>query len=263
MIESKEKRLTGKRILVPPARPESNPLFNVLQRHGAEVLEFPKLRIAPPALYSPMDEVIRHINRFDWIIFSGSNCVINFLDRFNELLGDQADLIGRKIAAIGSGAASALKKKGIEINYIPRIHTARGVIDGLQDVSGLRFLLVRVEDASRYLPERLRELGATVSEVDGYRMVVDTSADMVKEVFCSKLDAVALTNPTAVRFLLKGADQTGLNLLESLQGVMIAAVGPATAETARNYGLTPGIVSGGHIANLRDSLIEFFRPAVP
>ncbi len=119
-------------------------------------------------------------------------------------------------------------------------------------------MLVRVEDASRSLPERLKELGAKVREVDGYRMLVDTSKDLAKKVFGYKLDAVALANPSAVRFLLKGANQLGLNLLESLKEVTIAAVGPATAEVARNYGLTPSIVSRGHITNLRDSLIDFF-----
>jgi uroporphyrinogen III methyltransferase/synthase len=259
MVAHGEHSLDGKRILVPPARPEANPLLNMLQRRGAEAIEFPGLIAAPPLSYGHMDEAIRHLNKFDWIIFSGRDCVINFFERFNALVNDRAELQGRKIIAIGHGAVLALKTKGIEINYIPRIHTARGVIDALQEISGSWFLLLRVEDASRSLPEKLRELGAKVSEVDGYRMIVDTSTDMTEKVLGGKFDAVALTNPTAVRYLLKGINQMGLNLLESLKGTTIAVVGPATAETARRSGLTPAIVSQGHIANLRDSLIEFFK----
>jgi uroporphyrinogen III methyltransferase/synthase len=259
MTADGENGLTGRRILVPPARPEANPLLHILQKHGAEVIEFPKLITAPPVDYGAMDESIRNLKQFDWIIFSGSNCVVNFFERLDELAGYRAEFSGRRIAAIGYGAVSALKTKGIEINYIPKDHTSQGVIEGLIEIPGSRFLLIRVQDASRSLPERLRELGAEVTEVDGYRMIVDTNADMVEKAFGSKLDAVALTNPTAVRFLLKGADQSGLDLLKSLKGAAIAVVGPATADAAERSGLKPDIVSKGHIANLRDSLRDLFN----
>ena len=259
MAADVENGLTGRRILVPPARPEANPLLHILQKHGAEVIEFPKLITAPPEDYGPMDESIRNLEQFDWIIFSGSNCVINFFERLDEIADDRAEFYRRKIAAIGYGAVSALKTKGIEINYIPRVHTSQGVIEGLREIYASRFLLIRVQDASRSLPERLREMGAEVTEVDGYRMIVDTNADMVEKAFGSKLDAIALTNPTAVRFLLKGADQACLDLLKSLKGVAIAVVGPATADTAERSELKPTIVSKGHIANLRDSLIDYFK----
>lgn len=258
MAEPVERTLVDKRILVPPARPESNPLLNVLQRRGAEVLEFPKLIIALPVNYDSMDDAIRHLDRFDHIIFSGSNCVVNFIKRFNKHTIDRAVLGGLNITAIGHGAVSALKKEGMEINYVPRIHTSQEIIEGLGAIAGSSFLLVRVEGASRSLPERLRGLGAKVREVEGYRMIVDADGDAAGKVFGRKLDAAALTNPTAVRFLIKGADRVGLNLRELLRGVTVAAVGPATAEAARNCGLTPGIVSKGHIANLINSLIEIF-----
>jgi len=81
MMAPTEKPLVGKRILVPPARPEINPLFRILEREGAEVLEFPALRVAPPEDYDPMDRAIRQLKSFEWTIFSGSNCVVNFFDR--------------------------------------------------------------------------------------------------------------------------------------------------------------------------------------
>ncbi|MCK5505967.1 MAG: uroporphyrinogen-III synthase [Thermodesulfovibrionia bacterium] len=260
---SKEHILTGKRILVPPARPESNPLLSMLQKYGAEVLEFPRLITAPPSDYSKIDNAIKDLGRFDWIIFSGRNCVVNFMERFKMLVNDKTVLSNLRIAAIAHGTVSALKKEGMEISYNPNVHTARDVIDGFERVSGVRFLLVRVEDATMLLPERLKAQGADVTEVDGYRMLIETGKDMADKVFGSKLDAIALTNPSAVKFFLKGASQSGLNIPGILKGVTIAAVGPATSMTAGSYGLTPDIVSKGHIANLRDSLIEFFMEVQP
>lgn len=250
------KPLVGKRILVPPARPEANPLLRILERKGAEVLEFPVLKTAQPTDYGPLDEAIRHLSEFDWIIFSGSNCVVNFFERLNRLGLGKAALIRPKIGAIGHGAFSALKKWGVEVDYVPMRHTAEDVIVGLNDISSLKFLLIRVEGAARNLPEGLKDLGAEVTEVAGYRMLVEASVEMAKKVFGRRLDVLALANPTAVRFLVKAADELGLDLQESLKGVTIATVGPATAEVASSHVLVPDIVSKGHITDLAEALVK-------
>lgn len=256
-----KKPLSSKRILIPPARPEANPLFHILGRRGADAFEFPALKVAAPADYGPMDGAIRRLKDFDLVIFSGSNCVINFLERLEGSQLGKAALSEPKIVAIGHGASSALKKEGIEIDYVPKLHTAEGVTAALGEISGSTFLLVRVEGASRSLPQRLRGLGAKVTEVAGYRMLVDTTAEMAEKVFGSGLDALALANPASVRFFLKGAEQIGVNLEETLKEVTIAAVGPATAEAAIRNGLTPHIISRGHIADLAESLTDFFTKA--
>lgn len=251
--------LAGRRILIPPARPETNPLLSIIQRLGAEVVEFPKLTPAPPEEYGPMDKAIEHLERFNWIVFSGSNCVNNFIDRYNARIKDRTGLESLKIAAIGHGAVKALRGHSIEIDYIPPVHTAEEVTNGFGDISGLRLLLVRVEDAAVDLPRKLEEAGAEVTEVKGYRMIVTADKEMAEKVFSRTFDTIALPNPTSVRFLVKGFELLGIDLLETLNGVLIAVVGPATAEVAEKAGLTPGLISKGHIANLRDSLVEFYK----
>jgi uroporphyrinogen III methyltransferase/synthase len=258
MVPPKGRPLSGKRILVPPARPEANPLLHILSRRGAQPLEFPAVKVLPPEDYSPIDKAIRELKDFDGVIFSGSNCVINFLERLEMLQVGKAALSELKIVAIGHGAVSALKKEAIKVHYVPKLHTAEGVTAGLGEVSDWACLLVRVEGASANLPQRLRSLGARVTEVVGYRMLVEATVDMAENAFGGKLDALALANPTAVRFFFKGAEKVGLNLGDSLKGVTIAAVGPATAEAAKRRGLTPDIISKGHIADLAESLTEFF-----
>jgi uroporphyrinogen III methyltransferase/synthase len=247
--------------MIPPARPEANPLLRILERRGAETLEFPALKTAPPADYGPMDRAIQRVRDFDYIIFSGTNCVINFLKCLKAHQLDKEALRGPKIAAIGHGAVSALNKEGIDIQYVPKLHTAEGVTAGLGETSNARFLLVRAEGASRSLPERLMSLGAKVSEVAGYRMLVDAPAEMVEKAFGPRIDALALANPTSVRFFLIGAEKASLNLEDWLKEVTIASVGPATAKAAARYGLTSHIVSRGHIADLAESLTHFFAKA--
>ncbi len=254
-----QKPLAGKRILVPPARPEANPLLGMLERKGAELIAFPLLKVEPPADYAVMDKAIHELKDFDWIIFSGSNCVAHFLERLIELGLSKEGLGGARIGAIGYGAVSALKKEGIAIDYAPHIHTAEGVTEGLGEVSGSRCLLVRVEGACPDLPKRLKALGAEVTEVPGYRMDVAGGAEMAQQIFDERLDMLALANPTAVRFLVKKAKELNINLKARLEGVTIAAVGPATAKTAKDHGLLPNLISKGHIADLAESLAEHFE----
>ena len=92
-------------------------------------------------------------------------------------------------------------------------------------------------------------------EVAGYRMAVHADPDAAEKVFGQKLDILALANPTSVRFLVNATGELGLDLETSLKGVSVAAVGPATANAAGRHGLTPDIVSKGHIADLVKTLI--------
>lgn len=253
---STNKPLAGKRILIPPARPEVNPLLLMLRKKGAEVVEFPRLRVAPPTDYGPMDRAIQQLESFDWIILSGSNCVINFLDRLKTLGPGKEAIEGAKIAAIGHGAYSALKREGLGVAYVPKEHTADGVTEGFGKIRGVNFLLVRAEGASRALPEQLRGLGGKVGEVTGYRMLVEATRERAEKVFGGNLDILALANPTTARFLVKAAVDLGIDLQDCLTGVTTAAVGPATAEEARRLGLTPDIISKGHIADLVESLTD-------
>ena len=157
-MASKESPLAGKRILIPPARPEVNPLLLMLKKKGAEAVEFPGLRVGPPTDYERMDIAIKQLENFDWVILSGSTCVVNFLDRLNRLGPGIEAVRSARIGAIGHGAYSALKKEGIEMAFVPKVHTSEGVAAELSDINGSNFLLVRVDGASGGLPETLTKL---------------------------------------------------------------------------------------------------------
>jgi uroporphyrinogen III methyltransferase/synthase len=258
MAVDKEKSLSGKRILVPPARPETNPLVRILSRKGAHTFAFPTLKVARPRDYRPMDGAIRELKNFDCVIFSGSNCVSHFMERLEASEMDKTALSDMKIVAIGRGALSALKKASVSIDLSPRVHTADGVIEELGDVSGRTFLLVRVEGASRKLPRRLQDLGAEITEVAGYRMEVKADRKKAARIFGLKPDILAFANPTAVRFFLKGVEDLGLSIKQVLEGVMVAAVGPATATAAEKGGIIPDLISKGHIADLAEELAQVF-----
>lgn len=222
-------------------------------------MEFPRIKAAPPADFGPLDRAVESLERFNWIIFAGSPCVKNFLDRLAAAGKDRSSFRRVRIGAIGHGAVSALKTEEIGIDYIPRIHTADQVIEGLGSVEDLSFLLVRVGGAPAELPDRLRRSGATITEAAGYRMEMTATKEMAEDAFGKQPDALALANPTAARYLVKAASRAGLDLKKALTGVPLAIVGPATAATAEHLGLQPTFVSKGHIADLADGLTRLLR----
>ena len=73
--------LFGKRILVTRPREQAAELVELLEALGAEAIEAPMIRIAPPEDYGPLDEACARVGEFDWIVFSSANAVDAFIER--------------------------------------------------------------------------------------------------------------------------------------------------------------------------------------
>ncbi len=168
------KPMFGQRILV-TREPASE--FELLEEMGAEIIEFPTIEIAPPQDYSGLDEAIGKINAYNWLIFTSTNGVRYFLDRFFELGNDIRDLKGVRICAIGAKTAAGIKKYGMKVDLIPEEFRAEGLIEAFikrgkgqgargqsidsselrtpksELLSGVRFLLPRAETAREIFPE--------------------------------------------------------------------------------------------------------------
>src|SRR5262244_4066512 len=100
--------LKGKRILVTRARSQALSLVQRIESLGGEVVEFPTIEIKPPASYKFLDEAIKQITSYDWLIFTSVNGVEQFLDRFEKLGKNMADLAGTGVGAIGPETAKRL-----------------------------------------------------------------------------------------------------------------------------------------------------------
>ena len=84
--------LKGKRILVTRARSQALSLVQRIESLGGEVVEFPTIEIRPPESYGPLDRAIKQIASYDWLIFTSVNGVEQFLNRFEKLGKNIADL---------------------------------------------------------------------------------------------------------------------------------------------------------------------------
>lgn len=258
-----ERPLQGARILVPPSRPEVNPLAGMLSKRGATVLGFPRLQPRYPRSWASTDAALRDVGRFDWIVFSGSNSVHNWVQRAAEIDVGPTIPAGTRLVAIGHGAVRALRVDGRDPDLVPDVHVAEDIARGMGTLRGADVLLVRVEGATDRLVRTLRARGARVTTADGYQMAVEASLRDARSLARGGIDLIALANPTTVRFLVQGAAAAKTALDAILGDAAVAAVGAHTARDARGAGMRPALTADGHIAHLAEVIARWWpgRPA--
>jgi uroporphyrinogen III methyltransferase/synthase len=100
-------------------------------------------------------------------------------------------------------------------------------------------MIPRAREARELLPELWRSQGAEVYVVPVYETVPDrTGAEALRErLERGEIDAITFTASSTVRNFIEVMPGVSLN------GVTIACIGPITAETAREAGLSPAIVA--------------------
>jgi uroporphyrinogen III methyltransferase/synthase len=222
--------LFGERIVVTRAKSQAGDLSFRLHELGADILELPVIELAPLADYSALDGAIAQLESYEWVIFTSVNSVEYFLQRLRACQRDWRAVRGR-ICAIGPATAKALEP--IIPDLIPAEHHSEGIAAGFRpyEMRFARVLLPRASEARELIPEALTAMGATVDIVDAYTNVIPADA-------ASRIKAMR-ARPTWITFTSGSTVKNWLALAgrDSLEGVRIASIGPATSEVARRHGL--------------------------
>jgi uroporphyrinogen III methyltransferase/synthase len=237
-----DRPLFGQRVLVTRTRQQASALSTRLRALGAEAIELPTIEIAPPEAWAPLDSAIAELSSYDWIVFTSVNGVAAFWERLSQAGLDARALHGARLAAIGPATAAALEGHGLQADYVPGEYVAEAVAAGLGNVRGLRVLLPRADIARPALADLLCQAGARVVEVTAYRTLrPSVDADEFHDLLGS-VTVVTFTSSSTVRNLASMAHDAGTDLSRVLSDVIVACIGPITADTAREMGLTVNIV---------------------
>ncbi|HYA02261.1 MAG TPA: uroporphyrinogen-III C-methyltransferase [Syntrophobacteria bacterium] len=254
--------LFGKTILVTRAREQASDFRVLLEGRGARCLEFPTIQVASPASWEALDNALRDLERYDWVIFTSVNGVRFVFKRLEALGKDVRALRGLRLAAIGPKTARALQERGLRLDLVPSEYRAEAVIEALgeAEIRGRRFLLPRAARAREVLPEKLAEMGGKVDVVTAYETVRPTErADEVRRLLCGgAIHCITFTSSSTVENFVA---MVGGDDLPSLVGqTVVACIGPITADTAREHGLHVEITPGEYtIEALTAALVDHFR----
>ena len=232
--------LFGRRVVVTRARAQAGELSTELERLGAEVYEFPTIEIAPPEDFGPLDDAIRELDSFDWLVYTSVNGVEAFVERLRHHgLDLRAVPRGARIAAIGPATAERLEEAGLRVDVLPGEYRAEALIEALDkgSISGKRVLIPRAKVAREILPEKLRAAGAEVVVPPAYESVPSSEGKegLSLRLQSGEIDCVTFTaSSTVENFVGVFGDEGAARLL---CGTRVACIGPITADTARKRGL--------------------------
>jgi uroporphyrinogen III methyltransferase/synthase len=233
--------LTGKRIVITRPRSASSELERRLCRAGATTIHCPIIKIIYPAANDALDEAVRGIDRYQWVVFSSVHGVVGFFKRLIALGLDARALGVCKVAAVGPATEKKLLRQGIRPDLVPPAYTGDALARALFESSGAspgRMLFPRGDIALRTIPEALRRGGAVVDEVVVYSTVDATPSRATCNLIREGVDAIVFCSPSAVRRF----EALGLNAGDAT----IACIGPTTASAAREMGLEVEVVPDEH-----------------
>ena len=234
------KPLFGWRVLVPRTKEQSSDVCEMLRAYGAVPIEVPTISVEPPRTPQQMDRAIQGLvsGRYQWIGFTSANAVRAIREKFEAYGLDARSLAGLKIAAVGEATAAALVAFGVKPDLVPQgEHSAAGLLEEWPHYDAEidpidRVFLPRADISTEQLAAGLQAIGWEVDDIVAYRTVraAPPPAETREAIKTGGFDAVLFTSSSTVRNLVGIAGKPHASTI-------VAAIGPATAETVKEHGL--------------------------
>ena len=257
------KPLFGWRILVPRTKEQAGAMASRLGDLGATSVVVPTISVEPPRTPHQMEKAVRGLvtGRYEWVGFTSVNAVRAVRERFEEYGLDARAFAGLKVAAVGGVTAQALREWGIVPDLVPTgEQSALGLLEEWPPFDEVldpinRVLLPRADIATDTLVAGLQAGGWEVDDVTAYRTVraAPPAAEVRDAIKSGQFDAVVFTSSSTVRNLVGIAGKPH-------PSTVVACIGPATAKTAEEHGLSVDVLAPEPTAEaLVGALAEYGR----
>jgi uroporphyrinogen-III synthase len=245
--------LAGTRILVTAQR-RSDELAGALMRRGADVVVAPTLGVVP---HIDEETLLRRTRE---VLGSGVDTVVvttgigfrGWMDTAEAAgLGDEltSALADVRLVARGPKARGALQAVGLKADWVAESETSAEIVDFLlaEGVAGTRIAVQHHGAGDPHLEAKLIAGGGSVIPLEVYRWGPPTDPEAVAEtalqVAAGSFDAVMFTSAPAAGAWIAELEAQGLTgvvrELVSSDRLLVAAVGPVTADPLVNAGLRP------------------------
>ena len=266
MVEASASPLAGRNILITRASDQTESLVRELEARGAKPVLQPMISFHPPADFAPLDQALRNLRAFDWLLLTSANAVRALVDRSQSLELDVMNSFAAvRIAAVGPVTAEAAHKAGLAVSRIATKHQGIALAEEFAaELTRKRVLLPRSNLASSELPDALRRLGAHVTEVIAYRtFAAEPEGEGQSQFSSGHLEAILFFSPSAVRNFLNWDEGKGGQVLRSVSDLSrktaVVAVGPVTATALRDAGLRNIVqASNTTVPAVIEALEDFF-----
>jgi len=250
--------LNQKRIVITRPLEQSMEFAQELARHGALPLKIPAIQLAATSDSLAFKSTRKQLAIYDWILFTSANAVEYFWQHAgNSLI--ELEQAAIKIAAVGPATQNALQKHGVPVNAMPEQFEGLKIADVLGHIDGKRILLPRSAQGDDELPSALTEMGALVDILPLYSPEAAIIEEEPRLELLSGVDVVTFASGSAVRAFVAclSQDQRFTNFWSQ---VIVACIGPSSADAARAEGLNVPIIATEHtVAGLVAALVAYFQ----
>jgi uroporphyrinogen-III synthase len=244
--------LEGRRIAVPESR-ELDLFTRMLERHGAVAVRCPLVSIHDVEDAAPVDawlDRLVHGEHDIVVLYTGEG--LSRLLGFARRKGIEAEVISAlsktfKVAR-GPKPAKVLRGIGLVPDVMAEEPTTAGLIKTLSNlhIEGRRIGVLLYPGGEEALPSFLEAAGAQVDPILSYRYASDEEDEQVvsfiRELASGTIDLIAFTSTAQVRRLQEVARKFGrqAELDAAMRQIVIAAIGPVTAEAVEKAGWPVG-----------------------
>ncbi|MDD2723352.1 MAG: uroporphyrinogen-III synthase [Methylovulum sp.] len=195
--------LNNAHILVTRPAHQAENLCRLIEIQGGKAIRFPTLDIQAVLDPGHVQNILANSRKIQWLIFISANAV-NFALKANGGKIPRSNSV--RFAAVGQSTARALADAGVSVDLVSDGYSSEALLatPQLQQVNGLRFLIVRGEGGREELASVLRGRGAEVGYLNVYKRVVPTvdNSEVLRLLGQRKLDAITITSGEALQNLL-------------------------------------------------------------
>jgi hydroxymethylbilane synthase len=255
--------LHGWRVVVTRAADQATEMSEQVRRRGAEAVYYPTIAYAPPEEPEPLDAALRELlgGGYHWLLLTSAAGVRAVAERLRALNGGTVPQLSAalQVGVVGPATAVAcVDLLGVQPAVMPDEYVAEALATTLGNIAGQRVLLAQANLARPVLAEQLRQAGARVDAVVAYCTVLASDgADVPALLAAGEVHAITFTSGSTVRNFAQRVGPQGIN---HARRVVIACIGPVTAEAAREVGLTPTLVADDStVEGLLDALVNWRR----
>jgi uroporphyrinogen III methyltransferase/synthase len=243
-----QRPLFGRRVLVTRTRTQASELAAAVRAQGADPIEVPLIEVVDPIDGgTALRDSVAGLATYDWIVVTSPNGAGRLVDALRASERDARAFGSAEIAAIGPGTARVLEAAGIRPDLVPLENVAEALLSAIHaaspdpasdSTSRGRVLIVRAAVARDVLSDGLRAAGWHVDVVDAYRTVAATLTEPQRAA-AARADIVTFTSSSTVERFLELLGPAAVP-------PVVACIGPITAATARDRGLTVDIEATEH-----------------
>ncbi|HUT23985.1 MAG TPA: uroporphyrinogen-III C-methyltransferase [Sumerlaeia bacterium] len=237
--------LFGRRIVTTRSRAQAGDLSRRLEELGAEAIEFPVIRTAPPEDPDPLRRAAAEAGSYDWLVFTSVNGVDAFFEALRGQGLDARSLAGTAICAIGPATATRVEKHGLIADLLPPKYIAESVAESLRALGAKERRGRDARDTAGETPALQDDMSALQDETPalpdetlalrGLRVLLPRS-DIARSFLPEALEEMGaeVTEVVAYRTALEEPESVE-EIREGLRDGTISAVTFTSSSTVRNF----------------------------